>query len=229
MYENTQNGKHMRSFKANKKVWDRLYEGGLKMEYPKEELVRRVHRFFKEKQGKKVLDLGFGCGANLIYLLKSGFECYGCDISSAALGLAKKRLKELGLSADLKLLKDGIPYPNEFFDAVISWQTLYYNDSETLKSTINEICRVLKPGGKILVTLARKNDIIFECADKIGDKTYRVNSKLPSQEGAIVYMVNGEDDIKQLFANFKIIEIGYFESNFAGMTSSHWVIYGEKP
>jgi ubiquinone/menaquinone biosynthesis C-methylase UbiE len=219
----------MKTFEANKDVWDRLYKSGLKMEYPKEELVRRVHHLFRNMQGKKVLDLGFGCGSNLIYLLKSGFEGYGCDISPAALELAQKRLKELRLPADLKLFMDVIPYPNEFFDIVVSWQTLYYNDPETLKSMIKEISRVLKPGGKILVTLARKNDIIFECADKIDNKTYRVNSKMPSQEGAIVYVVDNEDEIKQLFSGFKILEIGYFESKFAGMVSSHWVVYGEKP
>ena len=62
----------------------------------------------------------------------------------------------------------------------------------------------------------------------IDDKTYRVNSKLPSQEGAIVYIVDGEEDIKELFGSFGNLKIGYFESSFDGITSSHWLIYGEK-
>jgi len=53
---------------------------------------------------------------------------------------------------------------------------------------------------------------------------YRVNSKLSSQEGAIIYIVGGDKDIKELFDSFGNLKIGYFESSFDGITSSHWSI-----
>jgi len=71
-------------------------------------LVIFVYRYFKERKGKKVLDLGFGSGNNLIHLLKAGFECYGCEISQSALELTKKRLSALALSADLTLLNNDL-------------------------------------------------------------------------------------------------------------------------
>jgi cyclopropane fatty-acyl-phospholipid synthase-like methyltransferase len=219
----------MEVFEKDKKVWEKIYESdGSYLEYPNENLVVFVHRYFKERKGKKLLDLGFGSGNNLIHLLKSWFECYGCEISQSALELTKKRSSILGLSVDLRLLKDEIPYPDKFFDKVVAWQVLYYNNLQSLKFMIKEKSRVLKVCGKILVTLVRKNDIIVECADKIDDKTYRVNSKLPSQEGAIIYVVGGEEDIKELFDSFGNLKIGYFESSFDEITSSHWLIYGEK-
>lgn len=218
----------MKLSKGNKKVWDKIYRKGKILEYPNENLVRFVSYLFKTPKNKKLLDLGFGSGNNLIHLLKKRFKCYGCEISPAAVELTKKRLKTIGLSADLKLLNDKIPYPNDFFDIVVSWQVLYYNSQKSFYFMLKEVGRVLKHRGQFIVTLVRKDDIIVNYSDKIGKNIYKVNKKLPSQKGAIIYVVQNKKDIEKLFSNFGDLKIGHFETEFAGVKSAHWVIYGEK-
>lgn len=215
--------------KDNKKVWDEIYHSGKFLEYPDNNLVRFVSYLFKEPRNKGLLDLGFGSGNNLLHLIKKGFKCYGCEISPEALRLTQKRLKKLELSADLKLLEDKIPYTDNFFDIIVSWQVIYYNDREGLEFIIQEINRVLKKGGKFLATLIRKNDnTVVNCSDKISRNVYKINSKLPSQAGAVIYVVDGKNDIGKLFTRFANLKIGYFEWNFLSSPSSHWVICGEK-
>lgn len=217
----------MKTFRENRKVWDRIYDKGDKiLEVPDEDLVRLIHYCFKQPQNKKLLDLGFGGGNNLIYLLKKGFNCYGCEISSSSLKLTKRKLDNLNLSAELRLLKDRLPYADHFFDVVICWHVLYYNDQNSLNIMIKEIKRVLKKGGKLLVTLIRENAEIVYGADKIGENVYKVN--LPSQKGAIIYVARDKQEIKKLFNDFANLKIGYSQWEFDGEIGSHWIIYGEK-
>ena len=220
----------MLAFKnENKKVWDKIYYEGKILDYPDDNLVRFVSYLFKEPQNKKLLDLGFGSGNNLIHLIKKGFKCYGCEISPVALRLTRKRLNKLKLSADLKLLKEKIPYADSFFDIVVAWQVIYYNDRGSLKFIIQEMDRVLKRGGKFLVTLVKKDDSkVINSSDKISRNVYRINSGLLSQKGAIIFVVDDKNDIKKLFNDFTNLKIGCTEWKFLGFTSSHWVIYGEK-
>jgi len=219
----------MDAFEVNTQVWDRIYKAGQGyLEYPNDNLVMITHHLFKDAHGKKLLDLGFGSGNNLVHLAKKGFECYGCEISLVSLKLAKKRLEALGLSPTLSLFNDGLPYPDEFFDVIVSWQTLYYNSLENLKAIISDIFRVLKKEGRIVVTLVRDNDVIIKSCDKIGSMTYRVNSGFFLQRGAVLCVIETEYAVRGLFSNFSRVEVGYFESNYLGRTSSHWVIIGEK-
>lgn len=217
----------MKAFRENRKVWNRIYDEEDKiLEVPDEGLVRLIQYYFKQPQNKKLLVLGFGGGNNLIYLLKKGFNCYGCEISSSSLELAKKKLDNLNLSAELRLLKDRLPYADNFFDIVICWHVLYYNDQNSLNIMIKEIKRVLKKKGKLLVAYIRKNAELVKGADKIGENVYKVN--IPSQKGAIIYVVRGKQEIKKLFNNFGNLKIGYSQWEFDGRTGSHWIIYGEK-
>jgi len=65
-----------KSWLQNKRVWNNIYGRGEKLEYPSEELVRLTSYLFKDRDGKKLLDYGFGSGNNLIHFAKQGFNCY---------------------------------------------------------------------------------------------------------------------------------------------------------
>lgn len=212
----------MTGFKKNKKVWEEIYKKGRLFEYPDDNLIRFIG-YLPVSRGK-LLDLGFGTGNNFIYLAKH-FTCSGCEISPTSIALTKKRLDKLGISVDLKLFDGGIPYPDNYFDVVVSWQALYYNDEKGLDLMLNEIERVLKSDGCFLVTMLKKNKA--DGFDKITGDVYRINAKRPAQtqEGAIVYMAD-KKGIKKLFKRFSP-KIGYFEWEFMGRQNAQWVIYGE--
>jgi ubiquinone/menaquinone biosynthesis C-methylase UbiE len=106
------------------------------------------------KEQDRLLEIGFGHG-NTIKLasqtITQGITA-GIDISSTMLKMAKKNNKmkiQQGL-VKLKLASvDCIPYPDQYFNKVISIHTLYF--WQDYNRALSEIWRVLGPQGKILI------------------------------------------------------------------------------
>lgn len=109
--------------------------------------------------GGKCCDIGIGHGWLTSSLLKkrSDVKISGIDISPYALIFAEKLLKESGIHAtnyDLKLcdIRDGIPSNDNTYDAIIFSEILEHLSCPN--DAINEIIRILKPGGIIYITAA---------------------------------------------------------------------------
>lgn len=133
------------------KGWDKIFEENEWGKYPPLELVRfiaRTHYQAPDRKAVKILEIGCGPGANLLYLAKEGFSAYGIDGSKVALGRAEQRLLQEGLNV---ALQQGdvmaLPYDDASFDSVIDIECLYANSLADTKKIISEIHRVLRPGG----------------------------------------------------------------------------------
>jgi ubiquinone/menaquinone biosynthesis C-methylase UbiE len=115
----------------------------------------RIINYLKEKRAKRILDLGCGTGRHLVLFANEGFEIYGLDSAPEGIEIAKDWLAEKSLSCELIVhqMEEKFPYQDSFFDAVISIQAMHHNIIEKIKFTINEIERVLKPGGLLFITV----------------------------------------------------------------------------
>jgi ubiquinone/menaquinone biosynthesis C-methylase UbiE len=104
---------------------------------------------FRPRKGMTVLDVGCGTGVHLE--LYRRFECslFGIDTSESMLDVAKKRLGEF---ADLKLANAcEMPFKDGSFDLVISMLVLHEMDQASRPRAIDEMKRVLKEDGRILL------------------------------------------------------------------------------
>jgi len=104
---------------------------------------------FRPRKGMAVLDVGCGTGVHLE--LYRRFECslFGIDASESMLDVAKKRLGEF---ADLKLANAcEMPFKDGSFDLVISMLVLHEMDQASRPRAIDEMKRVLKETGRILL------------------------------------------------------------------------------
>ena len=105
--------------------------------------------------GSKVLDVGCGEGRHIFGILNE-FEdvyCYGLDQDIPSLNKCKEGLeffKELDLNSTV--FQQGsiyqLPFKENFFDLIICSEVLEHLDD--YHAAIDEIYRVLKPGGKFL-------------------------------------------------------------------------------
>ncbi len=102
---------------------------------------------------KLVLEVGCGQGITTILSSSKCANIVGLDISKKSLHEARRGINELEVSNALLINADAesLPFPDNCFDIVYSLGVLHHTP-DTQKS-INEIHRVLKPGGKTIVML----------------------------------------------------------------------------
>ncbi|POX55135.1 SAM-dependent methyltransferase [Streptomyces sp. Ru71] len=100
--------------------------------------------------GRRILDAGCGSGPLSAALRDAGAVVTGVDASAAMLALARRRL---GDEADLHLadLSDRLPFADGAFDDVVASLVLHY--LEDWGPTLNELRRVLRPGGRLIASV----------------------------------------------------------------------------
>lgn len=101
--------------------------------------------------GMKVLDLGCGTGT-LTILTKQGHlmsHVYGLDADPQILEIARSKAERAGADITLEQgLAGQLPYPDAWFDRVLSSLVLHHLTSDEKQQAMNEVLRVLRPGGK---------------------------------------------------------------------------------
>lgn len=103
-----------------------------------------LREYLPKNKKLKILDVGCGPGAALLYLSRFG-DVTGVDLSDEALKFARRRGKVK--KADISSL----PFENGSFDAVVCLDVLYHAWVKDNNKALLEIKRVLKPGGIFLL------------------------------------------------------------------------------
>jgi ubiquinone/menaquinone biosynthesis C-methylase UbiE len=102
------------------------------------------------KPGQRILDIGCGTGT-LAVLLKRRYadvEVAGLDPDPKALRRAKTKVRRAGVSVQLDQgFADELPYEPQSFDHVLSSFMFHHLAGRDREKTLNEVSRVLKPGG----------------------------------------------------------------------------------
>lgn len=105
---------------------------------------------------KKVLEIGCGCGTDLLQFAKAGADVYGIDMSPHSVELTKKRLALYGITGEVKNsnAEDLHWIKDKTFDLVYCWGVIHHSpDPERL---VAEIHRVLKTGGTLKAMVYHK-------------------------------------------------------------------------
>jgi len=105
------------------------------------------------KHNDKILDWGSGCGTMLnFYQKKFNTTGIGLDVTDEAVSFARKHAAEGNLFCHTDGTRVMSHFKDNTFDAVVSWAALYHV-RRTLQQceTVNEMVRVVKPGGVIFL------------------------------------------------------------------------------
>lgn len=99
-------------------------------------------------RGKSLLDLGCGAGENSVYFAIQGAHCVASDYSPGMVDVALQLAAKNNVHIEGKVINAmDIDYPDDTFDIVYASNLLHHIPDPKL--TIQEIHRVLKPGGKM--------------------------------------------------------------------------------
>jgi SAM-dependent methyltransferase len=98
-----------------------------------------------------LLDFGCGCGRVIRYWKDHPADIHGCDYDSGAVAWCRRHLS----FADFRVtrLRPPLPYPSGRFDLVYALSVFTHLPEELQAPWIDELDRVLAPGGCLLLTV----------------------------------------------------------------------------
>ncbi len=187
--------------KKDKEDWEEIFSS-------KGTFFNEVHNDLESfistlEKGIKILDLGSGSGRHTVYLAENGFEVTGIDSAQRGIEITKKYLDEKNLNAELICndFYDGLPFEENAFDCIVSTQAMHHNRLYEVEKLISEIKRVLKPEGKIFITVPKIKDISHKEPLEIEKNTF-----IPTKghEQGVVHHYFDVSEIKEMFSDFEI-------------------------
>ncbi|QJW85038.1 methyltransferase domain-containing protein [Ramlibacter terrae] len=142
-------------------LWEDIFASRPRGKYPPEEFIRFVAGNFyraEPRHAVKLMEVGFGTGANLWYAAREGFSVYGPEGAQAGCDRAMRRLDEevpgwRDHGAELRVgdICEPLPYADASFDAVLDSDAVTCNSFEEARKVYAEMHRVTRPGGLLYV------------------------------------------------------------------------------
>jgi len=207
-------------------TWNELFEQEeFRWKNPHEQVVALVP-LLRERSAQRVLDLGCGAGRHTVYLAREGFDVCALDIAENGLAHTREWLAREKLSAELKQGDIAqIPYPNDFFDAVISIYVIYHKTYAGMQGVVAEIRRVLKRGGLAVISLQSTRGWRYGQGKTIEPNTFILDV---GADAGVPHHYSDLVEIADLFKHFAIRKIEQEEQFEEGKRHSHWQVLIEK-
>lgn len=143
------------------------------------ETNKRLNVVFKklfktsDLKGKRFLEVGCGIGYFSNRATDIGAYVTGIDVGPKLIEICKSKNKSahfrVGSASD-------IPFKNNIFEVLLSTEVIEHVDDQS--KAINEMIRVVKPGGLLVITTPNKLfKPLFDLLSKIGLRPYKGNEK----------------------------------------------------
>lgn len=122
-------------------------------------MEKQIHEGHKKRyefalpyvRGKKVIDVACGFGTGSKMLADVAESVVGVDLSEEELAIARPNYE----GGNLRFLKEDatkLPIPDNSFDVAVSFETIEHLDEIQQNNFLNELRRVVRPGGTILLS-----------------------------------------------------------------------------
>lgn len=208
-------------------VWAEYYNQGMGNWYPDENLVRIVRGdYISLPDSGRVLDIGFGVGANMLLFAREGYEVHGLEVSEESLAMAESLSEEGGFDLELGLIEGTtLPYPTGSFDIVLSWNSIYYHGSRTeVKAAIDEVHRVLQPGGVFLLSVPHPDSqLTNRLSEEKEDGTHVIlESRRDTREGTEIFFESTIRGWEELLSKFQEVRNGGARFDLFGERQDAW-------
>lgn len=204
------------------KIWGEIEEGS-KWLTPEPDVKRWAEVL---PRGATILDLGAGVGRHALALQAAGFEVTALD--AAPEGLAEIDKANTGVKTQIGRMNH-LPFADNEFDHVLSWNVIYHGDETILLNTISEVRRVLKPGGTFMLTMLSKRRLWIDREKLNSPREISRNTWVFDEDGSDKrhpHYYCGAVEMLALFQGFEVISMEDREHDKPG--SWHWHLILER-
>ncbi|WP_143315546.1 class I SAM-dependent methyltransferase [Clostridium sp. HBUAS56017] len=152
---------------------------------------------------KTILDCGAG-GANppLYIFEKSGYKTYGIEISDSQLEKARNFSNQAGINLNIsKGDMRKLSFEDQSLSYIYSYNSIFHMSKNDIQKSINEIKRVLKPGGLCCLNFLSLEDEGVGTGKELGN-----NEFLQMERGEeVIHSYFNIDEAESFFSDMKII------------------------
>ncbi len=139
------------------KMWNRQHEHYERSKIVYDDWLEIFKRAIEHCQ-TPIIDLGCGSGNDTLYLIERGKTVIPCDYSERAIQNIQSNFPEVDRTECFDMSK-GLPFEDNFTDIIICDLSLHYFTEEITKKILEEIRRVLKPNGILLLRVNSTKDV----------------------------------------------------------------------
>jgi ubiquinone/menaquinone biosynthesis C-methylase UbiE len=167
---------------------------------------------FESLKGKRVLEIGCGQGSHAELLSRAGSQYTGIDITNKAVRRTRKRFQLGNLSGQIMQMDaEKLSFPDETYNFVWSWGVIHH--SQNTQAIVDEIYRVLIPGGVAQIMVYHKNSLRYRVRGGLVEgllkgkllrmSLYEINKRFT--DGAIAHHYT-KREARRMFARFHRVE-----------------------
>ncbi len=203
-------------------AWEKLWRNPAVVarwsEMPPLPEVVRMADWLTVEDGGRVLDIGCGLGRHTVYLAARGLNVIATDNAPSAIDACRSNLAEAGLDAEVVQVEmTDYPFCDAQFQAVVASHVIHHTDVATLRAILEDIDRVLAPGGYFIwATPCPKH---FECGrgNEIEPGTWVASE---GREAGLPHHYCTEDELRDLLAGYDILSLE--EQAYAEPEGTRW-------
>lgn len=214
------------------------YQNNIKKLYPTEFFIRWLLGNYPQWKshnnhfGKKVLDIGFGDGRNILPLVDLKCEVFGFEISESIIdNFLQNFSSHVNPNNFVVGFNDNIPFPSDFFDYCVAIHSIYYLRPDTkLSQNFSELGRCVKVNGEVLFSIPTPQSYLVENSKQATEDTVIVeNDPLDLRNGMELGFAKSEDHIRSMISPyFENIKITTCLNDWWGIKEYCWVVTGIK-
>lgn len=127
---------------------------------------RKMLEYLDPNGGERILDIACGDGILSLKIAEKGCEVHGIDISENLIETASSFANQESIACEFIVGDaENLPYPDGYFDKIVCSCSLeHFNDD--IKA-LKEMNRVLKPGGRVVMTV---DSLTYPISDELKQK-----------------------------------------------------------
>ncbi len=187
----------------------------------------RAASLFEREGLTRILELGAGQGRDTFLFLARGFEVTALDYAEAGLRQMEEKAKVRGMERALAVqlcdARQGLPFPDRFFDGCVSHMffTMELREQELL-GIFGEVLRVLKPGGLNIYSVRNDHDPHYGKGTHMGEDMWQ------NPLGFVVHFFS-EAKIQRLATGYDCLRVSEFEDASPPFTKKLYEVVLRKP
>lgn len=121
-----------------------------------------VERSLELKPGSRIVDVPCGSGRHTLELARRGHDVHGIDVSTEAIGYARRAAAEAGISAELTVAEmRQLPRDGSFDAAICLGNSFGYLEIDGLRDFVAGLAAAVRPGGGVAIDCSTAAELLL--------------------------------------------------------------------